>query len=241
MAEFVCNNRIKLSAIIIIVGFLLGLLDRHIENESSTLIQWVLFFIVLISVLYINFIHCVNDVEYADDEEYIGVGNVPNLQDRQVAELTKDSHPFHDFKKPKEYKTNKQEDGNGGLDNSKEKIYYVMQPVHVTQDEFDTKIKPQIDMADEKSKTQLDKAPAEPEIVLGYSLHSIPKKYRSMYGDICQFATVGGKKTEEELMAKIKVYGQPVKVDKPKDGAIAFEIASEPKLRIPEAGYFGIK
>lgn len=245
MAPFVCKNKAPLTAIIILLAILVGLIDWWLEHETSTFIQWCAFVFAVISLMYIHFIACVDEVEYEEEKYQNDNHPIHSFQERQVEELTdslteeqaaeylnKYGHLDAEGKEmPKEL-----------LDKTKNRTVFVLQPIHVTESELEEKLNNnnQIDMETNNNK-ELPKALQDPKIVNGYSLHNINKKYRSMYGDICQFATVGAKKSEEELMAKVKLYGYPVTVDKPKDGAIAFELACEPKLRIPETGYFGIK
>ncbi len=232
-------NKWPITLVIIIAGLVFGWVDAAIEKETSTWVQWAIFLICIILILLIHFYTIVDEVEY--EEEYYPF-EPPSLQDKQVAELTEELKA-QEITLGIGYPASKEdiEWANQKPEHSKEKIFYVVQPIHVTQEEFNEKINTNnIDMKEEVKK-ELPKALADPEIVIGYSLHSIFKKHRPMYDDICGFAINGGTKTEAEITGRLRSYGFPFTVEKPKGNCIAFNIESSPAIRLPEKGFFGIK
>lgn len=249
MAEFTTKNRTPLNIIIVILWLLITAIDNWIEKESSTTIQWVAFVIAVLSLIYINFISVVDEVEL--EEEHYPV----SLQDKQVSELI-DNEP--DWRDDFNNKMNKlyadgdtEEKSNNTIapelaqgwhkngDGTMSKTVFVMQPINITQEEFDNKINQQIDMEKETNK-ELPKALANPDVVTGYSLHNINKKHRGMYADICGFA-IGVPKKESEVTAKVTSYGHKFTTERSGKTTLAFNIECEPKLRIPEKGYFEVK
>lgn len=78
MANFLNQNKGKLSLILIIVCLCLGWIDSQIEKETSNLIQWLLFFACIIGLLKINFSHFYEEVEYED--ELIENKKNPNME-----------------------------------------------------------------------------------------------------------------------------------------------------------------
>ena len=250
MEKFARKNQTPLTTAIVLIAALTMIIDWWLEKQTSTTVQWWAFIIAVILLIYVNFVATADVIEY--EEEYYphekGEHSVPSLQDKQVEELTKQIEHHEDAWKEAgiavhdnlkvEYSD---KDPKAKVD-SKTRTVYVVQPIHVTEEELQKTINNnQIDMETEKPKNELPKALEDPQIVTGYSLHNINKKYRSMYGDICQFATTGERKTKEDLIAKVKLYGFPYTVDLKSNITIAFDMQCEPKVRIPESGYFGIK
>lgn len=240
MAEFTCKNRGALTILITLIFGILMFIDYKIEMESSTWTQWVFFWIGIMLIIYIHFIACVDEVEYS--QEYHSFESAPSMQDKQVAELTEELKA-QEITLGMGYPASKEdiEWANQKPEQSKEKIFYVVQPIHVTQEEFNEKINPQIDMENKDNNKELPKALANPEIVIGYSLHNVHKKFRPMYNDICEFAINGGTKTEADITAKLKLYGYTFTTERADKNTIAFNLDSSPKIRLPEKGYFGIK
>lgn len=258
MAEFTTKNRTPLNIIILIVWLLITAIDNWIEKDTSTPIQWIAFILMFLAIIYVNFISVVDEVEL-EEEHY-----VPSLQDKQVSELINDEPEWRDdfnnkmnelykedskkedsFEKINNDITDfreKNKDWISNGDGTKTKTVFVVQPIHVTQEEFNEKIQNnQIDMETKDNNKELPKALANPEIVIGYSLHNVHKKFRPMYNDICEFAINGSPKTEAEITAKLKPYGHPFTTERSNTNTLAFNLDSSPKIRIPESGYFGIK
>lgn len=246
MAEFTTKNRLPLNIFIIILWLLVTAIDNWIEKDTSTTIQWIAFGTMVLSLIYVNFISVVDEVEL-EEEHY-----VPSLQDKQVSELVNDEPEWRDDFTNKMNKLYADGDVKKELnprltqgwtpngDGTMTKTVFVMQPINITQEEFNEKINPQI-MENTESKKELPKALANPEIVLGYSLHNINKKYHPMYADICGFAIGAEPKTEAAITAKLVVYGYKYTTERSGKTTIAFNVESDPKVRIPEAGYFEVK
>lgn len=254
MTEFTTKNRVPLNIIIVILWLLITAIDNQIEKDTSTPIQWVAFILMFFALIYVNFISVVDEVEL-EEEHY-----VPSLQDKQVEELEKSDIEWNDLvevlynkdslsdEQSKEYLSKYGHlDATGSpipkeaLDGKqKMKTVFIMQPINITQEEFDNKINPQIDM-EKETKTELPKALTNPDVVTGYSLHNINKKHRGMYADICGFAIGVEPKKESEILAKVTSYGQKFTTERSGKTTIAFNIETEPKIRIPEKGYFEVK
>lgn len=242
MTNFASRNKISLTVIIILSWIVLSLADYKIEGEGSTPIQWVLFASMVVSLVFIHLIAVVNEVEY--EEEYYQ----PNLQDKQTEELTEEQS--------EQYLTkygHLDAAGNEIPDNLKKlhagwaknpdgtvsKTVFVVQPIHVTQDEFEEKINNKTINMEKKAASELKAAQPKPEAIKNYSVGHLPTKYRAIYMDVCGFATSGLEdKSYDDLIKKVRAHGHQFKEDRPHDNLIAFEL---PFLRLPKEGYFGVK
>lgn len=242
MTNFASRNRIPLTIIIIVLWIVLSLVDYKIEGGGSTPIQWALFLTTAVSLIFIHLVAVVNEVEY--EEEYYE----PSLQDKQIEELTeredflvrlgdvKHDQPIIE----KSEKLNKLSEGWAkNADGSLSKTVFVVQPIHVTQEEFEEKINNKTINMEKKAASELKAAKPKPEAIKNYSVGHLPTKYRAIYMDVCGFATSGlVDKSYDDLIKKVRVHGHPFKEDRPHDDLIAFEL---PFLRLPKEGYFGVK
>lgn len=262
MTEFSIKNKGPLTFLIVIICALIMVIDGWLEKDTNTTVQWVVFALGVISLMYIHLMAGAGDIEY--EEEYIE----PNIVD--ISKMSLQEQVAHELEFAEKVKNGElklmragEEELVGVLDKNdghynennyklkdnpdKEKTIFIVQPITVTQEELKEKIEEltnnnetnNIDMETKDTKSLGD----GPQIntVINYSLHNIHKKHRGLYADIAEFATKGTKKTEAELTAKLRSWGLEFTVDKPKSYALAFDVKSEPKLRIPESGYFAIK
>jgi len=245
MTNFASRNKVPLTILIIILWAVFSFIDYKIEGKSSTMIQWILFFVTIIILVFTHFIAAADEIEYQEEQYPIQNCGFPlpgGPEDE--SEITKEDIMtiVHDYAIEEHYKTHPKENVLEGWkpngDGTMSKTVFVMQPINITQDEFNEKINPQINM-ERKSVKELKPATEKLVAIITYKANNIPQRFKAMYGDICNFATSGEPKTEDEITKKIMGYGRPFKTDRPQDGLVAFEI--ENGIRLPEAGYFGVK
>ncbi len=243
MTNFASRNKAPLTFLIIIFWAVLSFIDYKIEDKSSTTIQWLLFAVMVIGIGFIHFISASNEIEYTEEHYPTNNGGfpIPGFEgDPQVGEIIEEPVlQYHEH-----YHDHGNRDAAGNLiapvfkDHVKQRMVYIVQPINVTEEEFNEKINPQINM-ERKSAKELKPATEKLVPIVTYGLTNIPQKFKAMYGDICNFATSGEPKTEDEITKKIMGYGRPYTAIRPEDGLVAFEI--ENGIRLPEAGYFGVK
>lgn len=237
MTNFASRNKISLTIIIILSWIVLSLADYKIEGDGSTPIQWVLFSSTVVSLVFIHLIAVVNEVEY--EEEYYE----PSLKDKQKEESTGQEFLVPIGYDPEEITSNRKNKLSEGWaknpDGTISKTVFVVQPIHVTQDEFEEKINNKTINMEKKAASELKAAQPKPEAIKNYSVGHLPTKYRAIYMDVCGFATSGLEdKSYDDLIKKVRAHGHPFKEDRPHDNLIAFEL---PFLRLPKEGYFGVK
>lgn len=258
------NNRNPLTLLTIIITFALMYLCYCIENQSSTIIQWIIFVAGLMFCIYLQFSDLEDDIEWSENDydfddkraekiiqEQDNSDNVPgefphfpltNEQANEVGWVPLKPFPEGQVLNTKEPITGVTMD----LSHLKEmkpikKTIFVVQPINITEHEFNEKINQNNNMETNKqsaAKPELESAPKKEQPIVSYSLHGIPQKWRAMVDDICSYATRGEKKKLEDIKAKIAVYGQPYKTETKYHNLVAFKFDF---IRIPVEGYFGIK
>lgn len=229
MKEIICNNRSKLSIIISIIALALGWIDAQIEKETSNTIQWIIFFAAIISLFYINFVACIDDVVYEEEPE-------KKENKNQISIVNFDPTPmsFHQFRRMMEAQNHKD---TPAKPINRETINKLKQ---VKMDNINKK--PAAEINAKSEGPQIEKAPEQPKIepVKGYSLHNVHKKWRPMYQDVCSFA-ISSVKTENELDKKVLTWGYKFEKIRGGEELVAYVILTDGgNQRIPNAGFFAV-
>jgi len=224
MANYLTNNKGKLSLIIIIICGAAGWIDSRIENETSNLFQWLDFFFCLIWLLILNFSTFDDsaDVEYDEPESptYTPIDGFP-------IPVGSNRNSFLNFnQKPINMETNNKPANN-------------VEPKTKAAPSVQTEDNNQEENIAPKAKTSDDMPKIEG--IKGYSLHTIHKKWRPMYMDICSFAT-HAVPVEAELDAKVQKWGLTFKKVRAGESLVAYVIEHGwGNQRIPDAGFIEVK
>lgn len=247
--NFLYHNRWKLTIIAVILGIIGQYLAVKIEGAHSTPTQWFIFLIIMIFFIYIHFISGIlieesdlkDDLNYTFEEKELpndlfSTEAAPTLLEitnevEAAANENNDQIAFRD-------------DIKEAMRDKKNKMVYLVQPIIVTQNELTSKLEEMKNTNDAEKLVQSGASGPVKELVqeekgvVTYATRMVPYRYRGMYDDIHGFAITAGPQTTDNIVKKIQPYGYPFKKIDNGPKLVAFDFGF---IRMPEAGYFGVK